>query len=64
MAGNPTVGGACPVLVDGGVRSGTDVFAALAVGADAVLLGRPAIWALARYRRLRKGNSRVVAFGM
>jgi 4-hydroxymandelate oxidase len=41
------VGGACPVLVDGGVRSGTDVFVALAVGASAVLVGRPALWALA-----------------
>jgi 4-hydroxymandelate oxidase len=41
------VAGACPVLMDGGVRSGSDVFAALAVGASAVLVGRPAIWALA-----------------
>lgn len=35
------------VLVDGGVRSGTDVLTALALGADAVLLGRPVLWALA-----------------
>ena len=41
------VGGAMPVLVDGGVRTGTDVFAALALGASAVLIGRPALWALA-----------------
>jgi 4-hydroxymandelate oxidase len=41
------VAGACPVLLDGGVRDGGDVFAALALGADAVLVGRPALWALA-----------------
>lgn len=35
------------VYVDGGVRSGTDVVKALALGARAVLVGRPAIWALA-----------------
>jgi 4-hydroxymandelate oxidase len=35
------------VLVDGGVRDGGDVFAALALGADAVLVGRPVLWALA-----------------
>ncbi len=36
-----------PVLVDSGIRSGRDVFVALAHGATAVLLGRPAIWGLA-----------------
>lgn len=36
-----------PVLVDGGLRSGSDVLAALCLGARAVLLGRPVIWALA-----------------
>ena len=41
------VGGAAPVLVDGGLRCGLDVLCALALGADAVLLGRPALWALA-----------------
>jgi 4-hydroxymandelate oxidase len=41
------VDGACPVLVDGGVRGGTDVFTALAVGASTVLIGRPVLWALA-----------------
>lgn len=35
------VHGRCTVLVDGGVRSGTDVFKMLALGADAVLVGRP-----------------------
>jgi 4-hydroxymandelate oxidase len=38
-----------PVLVDGGVRRGTDVAAALCLGADAVLVGRPVIWGLAAY---------------
>lgn len=41
------VGGRAPVLVDGGLRSGLDVLCALALGADAVLLGRPVLWALA-----------------
>lgn len=41
------VGGQVPVLVDGGVRSGTDALIALALGADAVLVGRPVLWALA-----------------
>ncbi len=39
--------GAAAVLVDGGVRRGTDVLKALASGAHAVLLGRPVLWALA-----------------
>jgi 4-hydroxymandelate oxidase len=41
------VGGRIPVLMDGGVRRGTDVLKALALGADAVLIGRPAVWGLA-----------------
>ncbi len=36
------VDGAVPVLVDGGIRSGTDVFKMLALGARAVMIGRPA----------------------
>lgn len=36
-----------PVLVDGGVRRGTDIARALALGASGVLLGRPILWALA-----------------
>lgn len=41
------VGGDIEVLVDGGVRSGIDVFRALALGARGVLVGRPWVWALA-----------------
>eukprot|EP00887_Chlorella_sp_A99_P007368 scaffold2.g7368.t1 len=40
------VQGRVPLLVDGGVRRGTDVAKCLALGADAVLLGRPLLWAL------------------
>jgi 4-hydroxymandelate oxidase len=41
------VAGRCVVLMDGGVRRGTDVVTALALGAQAVLVGRPALWGLA-----------------
>lgn len=41
------VGGALPVLVDGGIRRGTDVLKALALGASAVLVGRPCVFGLA-----------------
>jgi isopentenyl diphosphate isomerase/L-lactate dehydrogenase-like FMN-dependent dehydrogenase len=41
------VEGRVPVLVDGGFRRGTDIFKALALGATAVLVGRPACWGLA-----------------
>jgi 4-hydroxymandelate oxidase len=41
------LGGALPLLVDGGIRRGTDVLKALALGASAVLLGRPQVLALA-----------------
>jgi lactate 2-monooxygenase len=41
------VGGRVPVLLDSGVRSGADVFRALALGASAVGLGRPYVWGLA-----------------
>jgi 4-hydroxymandelate oxidase len=41
------LGGRGEVLVDGGVRSGRDVVRALALGARAVLLGRPVLWGLA-----------------
>lgn len=36
-----------PLLVDGGIRRGTDVFKALALGAQAVLVGRPCVYGLA-----------------
>lgn len=41
------VAGRAPVLIDGGLRRGLDVLCALALGADAVLVGRPVLWALA-----------------
>lgn len=41
------VGDAGVVLVDGGIRSGTDAVKAKALGAAAVLIGRPVLWALA-----------------
>jgi isopentenyl diphosphate isomerase/L-lactate dehydrogenase-like FMN-dependent dehydrogenase len=43
------VGGRIPVLVDGGFRRGTDVFKALALGANAVGVGRPYVWGLAAF---------------
>jgi lactate 2-monooxygenase len=41
------VGGELAILFDSGIRSGADVVKALALGADAVLLGRPYLWGLA-----------------
>jgi isopentenyl diphosphate isomerase/L-lactate dehydrogenase-like FMN-dependent dehydrogenase len=43
------VAGRIPVLLDGGVRRGTDVFKALALGATAVGIGRPYIWGLSSF---------------
>jgi isopentenyl diphosphate isomerase/L-lactate dehydrogenase-like FMN-dependent dehydrogenase len=43
------VSGRIPVLIDGGFRRGTDVFKALALGADAVGIGRPYLWGLAAF---------------
>jgi len=43
------VRGRVPVLVDGGFRRGTDVFKALALGANAIAIGRPYIWGLASF---------------
>lgn len=45
------VEGRIDVLVDGGIRRGWDVAKALALGADAVLVGRPLLWGLAREGR-------------
>ncbi|KAL6103489.1 hao1 [Pungitius sinensis] len=41
------VQGRCDVYMDGGVRRGTDVLKALALGAKAVFIGRPVLWGLA-----------------
>ncbi|HLE68856.1 MAG TPA: alpha-hydroxy acid oxidase [Vicinamibacteria bacterium] len=43
------VGGRVPVLIDSGFRRGTDIFKALALGADAVAIGRPYLWGLAAF---------------
>ena len=44
-----SVKGRVPVLIDGGFRHGTDFFKALALGADAVCIGRPYLWGLAAF---------------
>ncbi|HLR17439.1 MAG TPA: L-lactate dehydrogenase [Alcanivoracaceae bacterium] len=41
------VAGRTTLLVDGGIRNGIDVFRAIALGADGVMMGRPWIWAIA-----------------
>lgn len=43
------VGGKAPVIIDGGIRRGTDVFKALALGATMVAIGRPYIWGLGAF---------------
>jgi len=43
------VNGRIPVLIDGGVRRGTDVLKALGLGASAVGIGRPYVWGLASF---------------
>lgn len=43
------VNGRVPVFLDGGVRRGTDVFKALALGATAVGMGRPVLWGLGAF---------------
>lgn len=45
------VGDSVPVAVDGGVRDGFDILTALGLGASAVFVGRPALWALASQGR-------------
>ena len=52
------VGGKIPVLLDGGIRRGIDVLKALALGAKAVLFGRPPAWGLAAFGAV--GVQRVV----
>ncbi len=51
-------GGRIPVLMDGGIRRGSDVLKALALGAKAVLIGRPYVWGLAAFGQA--GVQRVV----
>ena len=41
------VAGRLPVLMDGGIRRGTDILKALALGVNAVLIGRPYVYGLA-----------------
>ena len=41
------VGGSVPLILDGGIRRGTDVLKAIALGASAVAMGRPVLWGLA-----------------
>jgi isopentenyl diphosphate isomerase/L-lactate dehydrogenase-like FMN-dependent dehydrogenase len=53
-----TLEGRAALLVDGGIRRGVDVATALALGADAVLVGRPALWGLAAAGR--EGVARVL----
>jgi len=53
------VGGRIPVFLDGGVRRGTDVFKALALGAKAVGIGRPMLWGLGAFGE--SGVDRVLA---
>jgi isopentenyl diphosphate isomerase/L-lactate dehydrogenase-like FMN-dependent dehydrogenase len=44
-----TVNGRVPLLMDSGIRRGTDIFKALALGADAILIGRPYLWGLGAF---------------
>lgn len=43
------VGGRIPVVIDSGFRRGTDIFKAIALGADAIAIGRPYVWGLASF---------------
>lgn len=45
------VDGAVEVYLDGGIRQGTDILKALALGAKAVFVGRPVLWGLAHSGR-------------
>ncbi|NND36340.1 MAG: alpha-hydroxy-acid oxidizing protein [Gammaproteobacteria bacterium] len=53
------VGDRMPVLIDGGLRRGTDVFKALGLGARAVCIGRPYLWGLGAFGD--KGVARVLS---
>lgn len=52
------VDGKIPVLMDGGIRRGTDILKAMALGARAILIGRPYVWGLAAFGQV--GVQRVV----
>jgi isopentenyl diphosphate isomerase/L-lactate dehydrogenase-like FMN-dependent dehydrogenase len=52
------VRGRIPVLIDGGIRRGTDIYKALALGATAVGIGRPYIWGLGAFGQ--EGVERVI----
>lgn len=52
------VEGKIPVLMDGGIRRGSDILKALALGAKAILIGRPYLWGLAAFGQV--GVQRVV----
>src|SRR6185295_6330612 len=43
------IGGRMPILIDSGFRRGTDVFKALALGAQGICIGRPYLWGLAAF---------------
>jgi isopentenyl diphosphate isomerase/L-lactate dehydrogenase-like FMN-dependent dehydrogenase len=43
------VAGRTPVLMDGGIRRGSDILKALALGAKAILVGRPPLWGLGAF---------------
>lgn len=43
------VQGRIPIIIDGGFRRGTDIFKALALGADAIAIGRPYLWGLSAF---------------
>jgi len=43
------IDGRIPVIVDSGFRRGTDIFKALAIGADAIAIGRPYLWGLGSF---------------
>ena len=52
------VGGKIPVLMDGGIRRGSDILKALALGAKAILIGRPYVFGLAAFGKV--GVQRVI----